>query len=299
MALELANTPVSWGVHYPEDPRNEPWQTVLDGIARAGYRSLELGALGYLPGDPALVRAELERRELTATAMYIFQPLTDERGQAQILERARLTCELLAAVGGSLLVIIDERNQQRIPTAGRSDAAVRVDAEGFERLMGGITSLAEVAAQHGLTAVLHPHVAGYIEFRDEIDRALEALDPDLVKLCIDTGHSAYAGIDPAQLLRDHAARVAHIHLKDIDGAKHAQVLADGIDFDTAMLEGIFCPVGQGIVDFEAFKAALDDAGYEGWATVEQDHEPSDPDKSQKAFDGAVKSLEYLHEVGLG
>ena len=40
MALELANTPVSWGVHYPEDPRNEPWQTVLDGIARAGYRSL-------------------------------------------------------------------------------------------------------------------------------------------------------------------------------------------------------------------------------------------------------------------
>ena len=69
-----------------------------------------------------------------------------------------------------------------------------------------------------LTAVLHPHVAGYIEFRDEIDRALEVLDPDLVKLCIDTGHSAYAGIDPAQLLRDHAARVAHIHLKDIDGA---------------------------------------------------------------------------------
>lgn len=93
--------------------------------------------------------------------------------------------------------------------------------------------------------------------------------------------------------------MAHLHLKDIDGAKHAQVLAERIDFDTAMLDGIFCPVGEGIVDFKAFKDALEDAGYEGWATVEQDHEPSDPDKSVKAFDGAVKSLEYLQAVGLG
>jgi inosose dehydratase len=299
MALELANTPVSWGVHYPEDARNEPWQTVLDGIARAGYRSVELGALGYLPQDPALVAEELERRELTATAMYIFQPLTDERGQQVVLDRATQTCELLAGVGGSRLVIIDERNSERIPTAGRSDVASRADDEGFRRLMACISSVAQIAAEHELTAVLHPHVAGYIEFRDEIDRALATLDPDLVKLCIDTGHSAYAGIDPAQLFRDYAGRVAHLHLKDIDGAKHAQVLADGIDFDTAMLEGIFCPVGNGVVDFKAFKAALDDAGYDGWATVEQDHEPSDPDKSEKAFRGAVESLEFLREVGLG
>jgi inosose dehydratase len=299
MALELANTPVSWGVHYPEDVRNEPWQTVLDGIARAGYRSIELGALGYLPQDPALVKEELERRELRATAMYIFQPLTDERGQETVLDRARQTCELLAGVGGSRLVIIDERNSERIPTAGRSDVASRADEEGFRRLMAGISSVAQIAVEHELTAVLHPHVAGYIEFRDEIDRALETLDPDLVKLCIDTGHSAYAGIDPAQLFRDYAGRVAHLHLKDIDGAKHAQVLADGIDFDTAMLEGIFCPVGNGVVDFKAFKIALDEAGYDGWATVEQDHEPSDPDKSEKAFRGAVKSLEFLREVGLG
>lgn len=156
MALQLANTPVSWGVHYPEDPRNEPWQAVLDGIAAAGYRSLELGALGYLPQDPVLIRAELERRGLTATAMYIFQPLTDPSGQEAILARARRTCELLAGVGGSRLVIIDERNSERIPTAGRSEVARRVDSDGFDRLMAGVTSVAKVAAEHGLIAVLHP-----------------------------------------------------------------------------------------------------------------------------------------------
>ena len=54
------------------------------------------------------------------------------------------------------------------------------------------------------------------------------------------------------------------------------MIADGIVVDTAMLEGIFCPVGQGIVDFGAFKGALDDAGYEGWATVEQDQRAERP-----------------------
>ena len=298
MALLLANTPVSWGVHYPNDPHNEPWLKVLDAIADSGYNSIELGPFGYMPRDPVKVKAELEGRGLQATAMYIFQPLTDEVGQESVLQRAHDTCKLLAGVGGSWLVIIDERNVERIPTAGRSDAGRRLDGDEFERLMAGITSVARVAAAHQLTAVLHPHVAGYIEFRDEIDGALDALDPELVKVCIDTGHSAYAGIDPSELFRDYADRVAHLHLKDIDGAKHAQVLADGVNFDTAMREGIFCPLGSGVVDFRAFRRGLE-AGYEGWATVEQDHEPSDPDKAEKAFFGAVESIEFLREVGIG
>jgi inosose dehydratase len=298
MQVRLGNSPVSWGVHYPDDPRNEPWRDVLDGIAQAGYRWIELGPFDYMPRNAALLRAELERRQLQAIAMYIFQPLTNDIGQELVLARAAQTCELLAEVGGSRLVIIDERNAERIPTAGRSGAGRRLDDEEFERLMASITSVARVASEHDVTPVLHPHVAGYVEFRDEIDRALEALDPDLVKLCIDTGHSAYAGIDPVDLFRDYADRVAYLHFKDIDGPKHRQVLEDAIDFDTAMREGVFCPLGEGVVDFRALDAALVDAGYDGWATVEQDHEPSDPDKAEKALRGAVESLAYLRGVGI-
>ncbi|HZV74195.1 MAG TPA: TIM barrel protein [Conexibacter sp.] len=299
MTVQIANTPVSWGVHYPLDPRNDPWEQVLDGIAAAGYRQTELGALGYVPEDPALLREALDSRGLTPTAMYVFQPAhADRAAQADVVERSRRSCELLAAVGGQLLVIIDERNPLRIPTAGRSGDAQRIDDAGFEQLIADMTGLGEVAVAAGITPVLHPHVAGYVEFEDEIARAAEALAGTPVKLCIDTGHCAYAGIDAAALYRRFADRVAHLHFKDVDGDVLARVVAQRIDFDTAMLEGVFCPIGQGVTDFEAFATALDEHGYDGTATVEQDHEPSDPGKAAKALAGAVASLEFLRRSGL-
>lgn len=299
MTVQLANTPVSWGVHYPLDPRNDPWELVLDGIAAAGYRQTELGALGYLPQDPVAVRTALAERGLTPTAMYVFQPAhADRDAQAEVAERARATCELLAGVGARFLVIIDERNPVRIPTAGRSGDAQRIDEAGFERLVADIAQLGEIAVAHGVTPVLHPHVAGYVEFEDEIVRTVEALAGTPVKLCIDTGHCAYAGIDAAALYRRFADRVEHLHFKDVDGDVLARVIAERIDFDNAMLEGVFCPIGQGVTDFAAFAAALDEHGYDGTATVEQDHEPSDPDKAAKALAGAVESREFLERAGL-
>jgi inosose dehydratase len=299
VAIPVGNSPVSWGVHYAEDARNEPWQEVVDGIARAGYDRLELGTLGYLPEDGAAVRSFLAERGLEPVAMYIFQPAHTDRGaQRDVLDRARRTARLLAEVGARHLVIIDERNPARIPTAGRSADAARLDDAGFERLVADIEDVASVALAEGIQAVLHPHVAGFIEFEDEIARALDALDPAVVALCLDTGHCAYAGIDPAAAIRRWADRLAYLHFKDVDGAVHERTLREHVDFDTAMRAGVFCPLGQGIVDFRAVAAALAATGYGGTATVEQDHEPSDPDKSRKALAGAVESLRFLRAAGI-
>lgn len=249
MTITVGNSPVSWGVHYAEDPRNDPWEEVIDGIASAGYSHLELGTLGYLPEDGLLVRTVLEERGLTPTAMYIFQPANATRViQRDVLDRADRTARLLAQVGARHLVIIDERNPTRIPTAGRSDVAERLSPPAFDRLIQDIEDVARAAGRHGIEAVLHPHVAGFIEFEDEIALALEALDAAMVGLCLDTGHCAYAGIDAADAIQRWGDRLRYVHLKDVDEAVHAAALRDGIDFDTALLNGIFCPLGQGIVD---------------------------------------------------
>ena len=51
MKLRLGSAPDSWGVWFPSDPKQIPWQRFLDEIAEAGYEWTELGPYGYLPTD--------------------------------------------------------------------------------------------------------------------------------------------------------------------------------------------------------------------------------------------------------
>ncbi len=53
--------------------------------------------------------------------------------------------------------------------------------------------------EYGLTVSMHPHAAGFMDFEPEVERLLAEIDPELLKLCLDTGHSHYAGFDPVRL----------------------------------------------------------------------------------------------------
>jgi sugar phosphate isomerase/epimerase len=50
--LRLGTAPDSWGVWFPDDPQQVPWQQFLDEAAAAGYALVELGPFGYLPTHP-------------------------------------------------------------------------------------------------------------------------------------------------------------------------------------------------------------------------------------------------------
>jgi len=102
------------------------------------------------------------------------------------------------------------------------------DAE-WQAMMGRIEQIAQIAQdEFDVKSYLHPHAGCYIEFEDEVDRAMKDLSPDLVGLCVDTGHSAYAGIDPVKLIERYASRIGHMHFKNIDRAVHAQCIAEGV-----------------------------------------------------------------------
>jgi inosose dehydratase len=295
MDLRIANAPVSWGIDYAGDPGNPAWEGVLDGIAAAGYTWIELGPLGYLPTDAAELRPALETRGLRAVATFLFEPLHDAAEHARIAELADRTCAVLAACDATHLVVIDHLSPARMAAAGRPDEAQRLDAAGKATLLDGLRRVAEAAARHGIRPVVHPHAGTYIEYRDEIDDVLGAIPADELGLCIDTGHSAYAGVDPVALYRDHAARCGHFHFKDISAAVHAQVVRDAVDFESAVSDGVFCPLGEGVVDFAAMRTALEETGFAGAATVEQDR---DPGATADPVADAQRSLAYLRSVGL-
>lgn len=297
MTVRLANGPVSWGVDFADAPGNLPWDKVLDQIAEAGYSWTELGPVGYLPLDEQRLREELDGRELQVAGSFVFQPLHRAEALEEVLAATRETCRLISAVGGRNLVIIDLVEEERTRTAGQSDQARRLNMREWRTLVNGIRAVATVAIdEFKLQPVLHPHVGSYIEFEDEIEAALDALEPELCQLCLDTGHSAYAGVDPVALYRRNRNRVRYFHFKDIDPEVRAEVVQQGRDFWSAIRAGIFCPLGSGMVDFSALAQAVDEGGFDGWATIEQDRAP---DSDSSPLSDAVKSRQFLEGIGLG
>jgi inosose dehydratase len=96
------------------------------------------------------------------------------------------------------------------------------------------------------------------------------LDDAQIGLCVDTGHLAAAGADPGAIVRAYPGRVRHVHLKDVDSALAAQVVAGSLSFADAVRRGMFVPLGTGDVDVTGIVAALEGAGYRGWYVLEQD-----------------------------
>ncbi len=291
MHLRLATGPVSWGVDFADDPGNPPWDVVFDEIAASGFRGTELGPIGYLPHDPVELRATIDDRGLAVGGSFVFQPLHDPRERAAVLEVARRTCTAIAAAGGGFLVVLDLVSPERAATAGRTRDARRLDDGEWHDLVAGIDAVAAVATAFGLRPVFHPHAGSSVEFEDEIERLLASHPIDL---CVDTGHSAFAGVDPVALYLRHAPRVPYLHLKDVDSAVLDVVRAEGRDFWGAIRAGAFVPLGEGMVDFPGLAVALQSSGFDGWATVEQDRVPG----SGSALADVIASRRYLAGIGL-
>jgi inosose dehydratase len=294
MPIHLANAPVSWGIDYPSDPGNPPWGKVMTEIAAAGYRYTELGPYGYYPTDPGVLKAEFDRRGLNVVAGFVFEPLNDPDRADTTLDVASKTVKLLSAVGGARLVMIDHISKERMLTAGRRDLAPRLGSNRFHSMVDLINRIADVALEHDVTPVIHQHAGSYIEFEDEVESLVAALDAQKVSLCVDTGHMVYAGINPVRFYKDHANRVKYFHFKDIDPAVHARILAEVVPFLDAVAQKVFCPMGRGLVNWPGLASAIRDHGYEGAATVEQDIDPS---ISLAPIDDAKASLAYLRSVG--
>ena len=289
MTIKLATGPVSWGVDFADTPTNPPWQQVIDEIASSGLPAMELGPVGYLPEEPGVVGKLLADRNLLSAGSFIFDDFHDPAARARLLGIAERVSRLIAASGGTILSLIDKPDDTRVATAGRPHAAPRLDGASWAAMIDQFDALAAVARSHGVHPVVHPHVGGYVEFEDEIERLVDDTDLDL---CLDTGHLAYARMDPAAMIERHADRLGHVHFKDIRPEVLARVDGEHLTFWEAIEEGIFCPVGDGLVDIGAVLDVLEQIGYDGFATIEQDRVPG----SGTPLDDVVRSVAVIEKA---
>lgn len=293
--IRVGSAPDSWGVWFPDDPRQVPWQRFLDEVARAGYEWIELGPYGYLPSDPVRLAEETGRRGLKVSAGTVFTglhhgPAVWEETWAHVADIAALT----RAMGAEHLVVI--------PSFWRDDKTGRVleDRVLTPRQWRDLTEQSErlgceVRERFGLRIVVHPHADTHIDTEENVSRFLDATDPDLVSLCLDTGHYAYCGGDSVELIKTYGERLGYLHLKQVDPAVLAEVVAGEVPFGPAVGRGVMCEPPAGVPALEPVLAAAGALGVDLFAIVEQDMYPCPPDKP---YPIAERTRGFLRSCGI-
>ena len=295
MTIKIGNAPCSWGVEFADDPRNPDWKTVLKECAGAGYKGIELGPVGFMPEDPAVLSDALAENDLALIGGVVFRAFHDPAKWEDVQDGAVRTCKALAAHGAKHLVLIDSISARRAPTAGRAGEAEQMDAAEWAAYIDRIRSIAKMGAEdYGLTVGIHAHAAGFMDFEPELEKLLGEIDESILKICFDTGHHSYAGFDPVSFMQRHMDRISYMHFKDIDPKVKAAAIANRTGFYEACGQGIFCNLGEGDVDFPAVRQLLLDSGFEGWCTVEQD---CDPTLDVSPIDDARANRAYLESIG--
>jgi inosose dehydratase len=252
----LAGAPISWGVcEIPGWGLQLPPERVLAEMAELGLRATELGPLGWLPLDGAAVRAELDRYGLRLVGGFV--PVDVRAGD---VSPARRAAAQLAAGGADVFVAALVQDDAW-------SAPVPLDDDGWRRAGERLRELAELVAAEGPRLVVHPHVGTLLESAADVDRALTHTD---VPWCYDTGHLLIGGVDPAQFVRDHAERIGHVHLKDVDGSLAARVRGGELSLVQATQMGLFRPLGDGDAHLDEVLELLEQNGYERWLVLEQD-----------------------------
>jgi inosose dehydratase len=293
MKLQIGTAPDSWGVWFPSDSKQVPWDRFLDEVAQAGYTWTETGPYGYLPTDPAKLRSELDKRSLKITGGAVMANLEAPEGWPALEREVLRSGDLLTALGARFLLLIDATYSDLF--TGKQLAPRRLEEAAWKRLIDTTHRVADIARDRfGLTTVFHPHAETHVEYEEQIEAFLEQTDPSRVGLCLDTGHHAYRGGDPIAFMRRHHARMPYLHLKSVDREKQRQVEKEKIPFAKAVESGVFCEPSEGAVDFLAFRDVLRQIDYEGFAVVEQDMYPAPFDKP---FPIAQRTLSYLRKIG--
>ncbi|WP_291055640.1 sugar phosphate isomerase/epimerase [Herbiconiux sp.] len=252
-------------------------------IARAGYTAVHADVP---PGmTPSGYGALLASHGLRPAPGYFGGFFDQPEARDDVVEGARRHAAATAELGVDTMFIAQHMCELRRarPAIGADPSAERVSimAEGLELA-------AQAARAEGVTAALHPHVGSWIEVESEVRGVLDLTQGGSLMFGPDTGHLAFAGMDPVALVADHRERVAAIHLKDLDTAAAARVLAEGTSyFDATRSDRIWAEPGAGTLDLAGVLDALP-ADFDGWYVVEVDLP-----KHGTPFDSAVLSRENL------
>lgn len=270
--VRIGIAPIGWtNDDWPDLGGDIPLEQCLAEMAQAGYEGCEVG--GKFPRDPQVLRRVLEPYGLSVASGWLSVYFTDASRIDESIAAYRTHARFLRDMGASVVVIAECGRCVQGGPLPVSAARPRFDDAEWQRLVDGLHRIGEIARDEGMTNVYHSHMGTGVQSADDIDRLMAATDPELVSLLLDTGHSTFDGHDPRDVIRAHAARIRHVHLKDVRSAVAREAIANEWSFEQSVRAGVFTVPGDGDVDMRGVIADLKQSHYSGWMIVEAEQDP--------------------------
>ena len=260
---------------------------VLREMSELGLGATEFGPDGFLPMQPDLKASILKEHNMIAVGGFV--PVVLHRADHDPVPAVKKELESYKAAGAKVLVLAANSGidgyDAKLPVLTDDD---------WQILFNNLNRLQQIAAEVGVKAVLHPHVGTMIETQDHVMRVVAG---STIPFCLDTGHMIIGGTDPVAFAQNHAGRVAHSHLKDVDLSWAKKVQNNELSYYDAVVQGMYRPLGQGDVDIRAIVRSLIKSGYTGWFVLEQDNViTAEPGVNQGPMADAKASVEFLRGV---
>jgi inosose dehydratase len=271
LVVRIGINPISWSNDdLPSLGGEIPLEVALTEGKAIGYEGFELG--NKFPRESKALARVLGAHGLALVSGWYSGRLAT-RGVDEEIAAADAHLRLLADNGATVMVygeVADSIQGSPVPLYKRPRL---FGDDAWKRYAERVTAFARHTLSRGVRLAYHHHMGAYVQAPEDVD-ALMARVGDEVGLLFDSGHMTFAGGDAVAMLRKHAARVCHVHCKDVRPAVLKLARNRQWSFLQSVINGAFTVPGDGVVDFRALLRVLRDAGYRGWLVVEAEQDPA-------------------------
>ncbi len=289
--VKLGIAPIAWtNDDMPDLGAENTFEQCVSEMALAGYTGSEVG--NKYPKDPVVLKQALDLRGIEICNEW-FSSFLLTKPFEEVEKDFRAQLEFLKAMGAKVI----GASEQSYSVQGQLDTPVFghkyvLSDEEWDKLCEGLNKLGRIAAEeYGISLTYHHHMGTVIQDADEVERFLDGTDPEYVNLLYDTGHFAYCGADPLEMVTKYIGRIRHVHLKDIRPDMVAKVKDEELSFLDGVRLGAFTVPGDGCIDFDPIFAVLEEAGYEGYMVVEAEQDPA----KANPLEYAIMARKYIAE----
>src|SRR4051812_13945108 len=204
--------PIALQSYTIRDELSKDYFGTLGKVAEVGYQGVEIG-----PPPEGITIAEF-KNHLSAIGLQVIGA---HAGIEQLTAGLAAQVDYLHEVGGEYVALSHNFDSRQ---------AVLETARLFNRI-------GENCRTEGIQFLYHNHDREFARFDGEyaLDILLQATDPGLVKMELDTYWVKRGGADPVDYLRKLHGRCPLLHIKDMEPGE----------------EQFFAEVGEGILDFDA------------------------------------------------
>lgn len=272
--VKLGIAPIAWtNDDLPDLGGENTFEQCVSEMALAGFTGSEVG--NKYPKDPEILKKALQLRGVEICNQW-FSSFLISKPFEEVEKEFRAQLSFLKAMGAKIIGASEQsysvQGQQETPVFGQKYV---MDDKEWELLCSGLDRLGKIAKEeYGISLTFHHHMGTVVQNPDEVKRMMDNTNPEYVSLLFDTGHFAYCGADPLEMVKTYADRIRHVHLKDIRPEVVQKVKDNGLSFLEGVRMGAFTIPGDGCIDFDPIFEVLEKAGYEGYMVVEAEQDPA-------------------------